>query len=144
MGLSTPPRGPCAPLSSHGVDWGPMHPSRCNFLAFSCQKGWSAGLALVKAAPCFWAVRRPPGAPGRMRCGAAGAHLRGYAFAEGPALHGGLVLHVLDLLLESVLVHTAEYCGIQCEAGEGTCCLYTGATGALLWNTHELEQKRLN
>jgi len=121
-----------------------MQPAERDFSSNPCEELGMAGPRLGDGRPLFSGPAAAPGGGSGVRGGAVGAHLRGYAFAEGPALHGGLVLHVLDLLLESVLVHTAEYCGIQCEAGEGTCCLYTGATSALLWNTHELEQKRLN
>lgn len=40
-------------------------------------------------------------------------HLRRDALRQGPPFHGGLVLHVLDLLLQCVLVHGGEYTGIH-------------------------------
>jgi hypothetical protein len=38
---------------------------------------------------------------------------RGDALGEGPSVHVGLVLHVLDLLPQCVLVHVGEYTGIH-------------------------------
>lgn len=40
-------------------------------------------------------------------------HLRRDALRQGPPFHGRLVLHVLDLLLQCVLVHGGEYTGIH-------------------------------
>lgn len=43
----------------------------------------------------------------------ANSHLRRDALGKGPPFHGRLVLHVLDLLLQCVLVHGGEYTGIH-------------------------------
>lgn len=40
-------------------------------------------------------------------------HLRRDTLGQGPPFHGRLVLHVLDLLLQCVLVHGGEYTGIH-------------------------------
>lgn len=40
-------------------------------------------------------------------------HLRRDALRQGPPFHGRLILHVLDLLLQCVLVHGGEYTGIH-------------------------------
>lgn len=44
---------------------------------------------------------------------AANSHLRRDALGKRPPFHGRLVLHVLDLLLQCVLVHGGEYTGIH-------------------------------
>jgi len=43
----------------------------------------------------------------------AAMHLRRDAPRQGPPFHGRLVLHILDLLLQCVLVHGGEYTGIH-------------------------------
>lgn len=43
----------------------------------------------------------------------AAMHLRRDALRQRPPFHGRLVLHVLDLLLQCVLVHGGEYTGIH-------------------------------
>jgi len=40
-------------------------------------------------------------------------HLRRDALRQRPSFHGRLVLHVLDLLLQCVLVHGGEHTGIH-------------------------------
>jgi hypothetical protein len=40
-------------------------------------------------------------------------NLRGDRFGKRPSFHGGLVLHVLDLLFEHILIHLGEYGEIQ-------------------------------
>lgn len=41
------------------------------------------------------------------------SNLRGNTFGKWPPFHCGLVLHVLDLLLQCVLIHGGEYTGIH-------------------------------
>lgn len=50
---------------------------------------------------------------GAKRRPAANSHLRRDALGKRPPFHGRLVLHVLDLLLQCVLVHGGEYTGIH-------------------------------
>jgi len=40
-------------------------------------------------------------------------YLRSYALWQEPALHCSLILHVLDLLLQCVLVHGCHYTGVH-------------------------------
>lgn len=68
----------------------------------------SIGTSKARGAPPGPAPPREARRHNRMQ-----GYSRRYGLGEGPALHGRLVLHVLDLLLECVLVHGCEDTGLH-------------------------------
>lgn len=67
--------------------------------------------------------------------------LRRDALRQGPPFHGRLVLHILDLLLQCVLVHGGEYTGIHgysrtplvANRERDGACAYTGKSIRTAW-----------